>query len=253
MIEARSIVVRRGATEALRGVDFDAAAGQVACILGPNGAGKSTLLEALAGLLAVDAGTVSIDGAPIGALSPRERARKVAYVPQRSELRSALKVETVVSHGRYAHSGGLGRPGDEDIAAIEDALRKADVLDLRGRRFDHLSAGEQRRVLIARALATEAPVVLLDEPTDALDVRHALQLHGLLTDLAADGLCVVVVLHGLDAARRHTTRATLLRGGEVVAAGPTRDVIRADHVRDVYGVALVEGDALGFRLLEEQE
>ncbi|MCA9606277.1 MAG: ABC transporter ATP-binding protein [Myxococcales bacterium] len=248
MIEARGLTVRRGARAVLEGIDFEARTGEVTCILGPNGAGKSTLLAALAGLLPIDRGTVAIDGIALDALDARARARRVAYVPQQTELRSALRVDTVVSHGRYAHTGGLGRPGPKDLEAIEEALAKADVVGLRDRRFDHLSTGEQRRVLVARALATRARVILLDEPTAALDVRHALELHALLETLADDGLCLVVVLHGLDAARRHTARATLLDRGAVVAAGPTAEVVDAEHVRAVYGVRLREGAALGFEL-----
>ncbi|MCB9597898.1 MAG: ABC transporter ATP-binding protein [Sandaracinaceae bacterium] len=248
MIEARDLTVTRDGRKVLDRVAFHAAAGEVTSILGPNGAGKSTLLAALAGLLPIEAGEVSIGGARLGELTAMQRARRVAYVPQRTELRSALQVETVVSHGRYAHQAGLGRPGPADLEAVEDALRKADVLELRGRRFDHLSTGEQRRVLLARALATQAEVILLDEPTAALDVRHALELHALLEALADDGLCLVAVLHGLDAARRHTRRATLIDRGVVVAAGPSDEVIAPDFVRAVYGVELVEDAALGFRL-----
>ncbi|MBX3275350.1 MAG: ABC transporter ATP-binding protein [Sandaracinaceae bacterium] len=248
MIEARALEVVRDGRRVLDGVALDAADSEVTAILGPNGAGKSTLLCALAGLLPVASGAVRIDGAPLATLDPRERARRIAYVPQKTELRAALGVETVVSHGRYAHTGGLGRPSPRDLRAIEGAMQRADVAALRGRRFDRLSTGEQRRVLIARALATEARTILLDEPAAALDVRHALELYALLGELAGEGLCLVVVLHGLDEARRFTHRATLLVGGRVAAAGPTSEVVTAPHVRDVYGVELVEDAALGFRL-----
>ncbi len=248
MISASGLVVVRGGTRILDGVDFAAAAGEITCILGPNGAGKSTLLGALTGLLPIEAGAVSVQDTPLTTMTARERARRLAYVPQRTGLRSALHVEAVVSHGRYAHTGGLGRPGPADLEAIEDAMRETDILQLRGRRFDRLSEGERRRVLIARALATRAEVLLLDEPTAALDVRHTLELHALLGRLAERGRCVVVVLHGLDAARKHAQRAVLLCLGRVVAAGPAGEVVSTEHVRDVYGVELVEGDSLGFRL-----
>lgn len=248
MIHARELVVKRGDRKALDGVDFRARKGEVTSILGPNGAGKSTLLLALAGLLPLESGDVELDGVPLPTLAPRERARRLAYVPQRTALRSSLNVDTVVSHGRYAHTGGLGRPGPSDLRAIQDAMEKTDVAQLAGRRFDHLSTGERRRVLLARALATRAPIIILDEPTAALDVRHSLELNALLQDLASDGFCVVVVLHDLDAARRFTVRATLLDGGRVVAAGPIDEVIEPGRVREVYGVELIEGAALGFEL-----
>ncbi|HJL19988.1 MAG TPA: ABC transporter ATP-binding protein [Sandaracinaceae bacterium LLY-WYZ-13_1] len=244
---ATRVTVERGRREVLRAVGFEAAHGEVSCVLGPNGAGKSTLLRALAGLLSFR-GEVTLDGTPLSRLDARERARRLAFVPQRSALTASLSVRTVVSQGRYAHTGGLGRPGAADRRAVVSALSRTDVAELAHRRFDRLSAGEQRRVLLARALATEAPVILLDEPTAALDVRHALELHALLRALADDGYCVVVVLHELDAARRFTDRATLLRDGEVVTAGPSAEVVQPGPVREVYGVELLEDAALGFRL-----
>jgi iron complex transport system ATP-binding protein len=241
------VYVARGGREVLTDVRFEAPAGAITCVLGPNGAGKSTLLKALAGLLP-HRGAVSLDGESVAGWSARERARRIAYVPQRSELTASLEVDTVVSQGRYAHTGGLGRPGAADRRAIAAAMERTDVGELAGRRFDRLSIGERRRVLLARALATEARTILLDEPTEALDVRHALELHSLLRELADDGFCLVAVLHGLDAARRRTDRATLLKAGRVVAEGPSGEVVAPEHVRAVYGVELLEGDALGFRL-----
>lgn len=248
MIEARDLVVERGDRRVLAGVTFTAADGEISCILGPNGAGKSTLLLALAGLVPIASGRVELDGGALDELAPRERAKRLAYVPQRTALSSSLHVQTVVAHGRYAHTGGLGRPGPSDLRAIADAMEKTDVSAIAGRSFDRLSAGERRRVLLARALATQARVILLDEPTADLDVRHALELHALLGVLAGEGYCVVVVLHALDTARRLTDRATLLDAGRVVATGPSEEVIDAERVRDVYGVELLEDAALGFRL-----
>jgi iron complex transport system ATP-binding protein len=246
-LRAEGVTVARGRRPVLHGVDFAASPGEVACVLGPNGAGKSTLLRALAGLSPFG-GRITLDGAPLDRLDARARARRLAFVPQRTALGAALSVETVVGQGRFAHTGGLGRPGAADRRAVAHALERADVARLRHRRFDRLSAGEQRRVLLARALATEARTVLLDEPTAALDVRHALELHALLRELADDGFCLVVVLHALDAARRHTDRATLLCDGAVVASGPTAEVVSPEPVRRVYGVELEEDAALGFRL-----
>jgi len=191
---------------------------------------------------------VELDGEPLDGLSPRERAKRLAYVPQRTALGSSLHVQTVVAHGRYAHTGGLGRPGAADLRAVADAMEKTDVSGIAGRSFDRLSAGERRRVLLARALATQARVILLDEPTAALDVRHALELHALLEVLASEGYCIVVVLHALDAARRFTDRAALLDAGRVVATGPCEEVIDVERVRDVYGVELLEDAGIGFRL-----
>ncbi len=252
MIRARGVRVRRGAREVLRGVDLDARAGEVTSVLGPNGAGKSTLLRALAGLLPCE-GEIEVGGAALLGLSPRARAQTIAYVPQRTQLQSALPVAAVVAQGRYAHTGGLGRPGGADRRAIASALARTGLEALADRAFDRLSTGEQRRVLLARALATGAPTLLLDEPTEALDVGHSLALHALLRSLAEDGRTVVAVLHGLDDARRHTDRAILLQDGAVVAAGPSDEVVSAAPVREVYGVTLREREGLAFALAPEDD
>ncbi len=247
MLRVRGLSVRRGRRVVLRDVGFEADAGSITCVLGPNGAGKSTLLKAVAGLLPCE-GERTIGGADIGAMSTHERAKAMAYVPQQSALDAPLDVATVVAQGRYAHTGGLGAPSAKDRAAVGAALARTDLSALAGRRFDRLSVGERRRVLLARALATEAKIVLLDEPTAALDVRHALELHALLRELADDGFCVLVVLHALDDARRHTDRALLIDRGALLASGPSAEVVDEERVRDVYGVELVENGALGFHL-----
>lgn len=246
-IEAQELLVSHGARRALAGVSFAAERGEVTCVLGPNGAGKSTLLRALMGLVPYS-GRVLVGGRDAHALLPRDRARTMAYVPQRSLLEAPLSVETVVAQGRFAHTGGLGALSVRDRKAVEVAMQRTDVADLAARSFDRLSTGERRRVLIARALATEARIILLDEPTAALDVRHALELHALLRELAADGFTVVVVLHALDDARRHTDRAILIHDGIVIAAGPSAEVVSAERVREVYRVKLVEAGAAGFEL-----
>lgn len=250
-LRAQAVSVRRGSRTVLSAVDFDASAASVTAILGPNGAGKSTLLKALAGVLPFE-GRVTLDGEPLGAMPARERAHRISYVPQQTRLTVGLDVAAVVAQGRYAHTGGLARPSNADRAALASAMQRTDVEALATRRFDRLSAGEQRRVLVARALATEARVVLLDEPTAALDVRQALSLHALLRELADDGYTVVVVLHELDAARS-TDRALMLVEGKVEAAGPSADVVSPARIERVYGVTLVEGGALGFRLPERSE
>ncbi len=241
--------VKRGRRVVLNDVALEADYGTIVSVLGPNGAGKSTLLKAIAGLLPFE-GRARIDGRDASRMSARERARAMAYVPQQSALDAPLDVATVVAQGRYAHPSGLGAERARDRAAIGSALARTDLTRLASRRFDRLSIGERRRVLLARALATEARIVLLDEPTAALDVRHALELHALLRELADDGFSVIVVLHALEDARRHTDRALLLAEGAVVAHGPSEEVIDADRVRDVYGVELVERGALGFALRE---
>jgi iron complex transport system ATP-binding protein len=246
-VRARALEVLRGPRRVLADVDLNAPAGSITCVIGPNGAGKSTLLYAIAGLLPYR-GRIDLGGRDLRAFDPRERARALAYVPQRSLLEAPLAVETVIFQGRFAHTGALAGPSADDRRAVHAAMERTDVLSLAQRRFDRLSTGERRRVLIARALASEARTILLDEPTAALDVRHALELFVLLRALADEGFCIVVVLHALDDVRRHGDRALLLSEGTVVAEGAVRDVVDAERVRSVYGVTLIENSALAFEL-----
>lgn len=238
-LEARAVTVVRGDRAVLRDVSLTARAGEVTCILGPNGAGKSTLARALAGLLPFT-GSVRVGGEPVERMRARKRARALAFVPQRSELVAPLPVQAVVEQGRFARG--------DDAKAVRHAMELTQVTALAARPFTQLSEGERRRVLLARALATEAKVLVLDEPTAALDVRHALELLARLRELAGDGLCVVVVLHVLDEARRVADRVLLLNEGRAALEGAPGEVIAPEPVRRVYDVELLEGGALGVRL-----
>lgn len=246
-LSARDVAVALSGKTLLENIELEADFGSITAVLGPNGAGKTTLLKTLAGLLE-HRGRVELCGKRLSLLSPRERGRALALVPQRSLLTARLTVYSAVSHGRYAHHGG--RLSSRDRQVIESAMARADVSGLAARELPELSYGEQRRVLLARALATEARVLLLDEPTASLDIAHALSLFSTLRALTNEGFCVVMVLHQLDDALRHTDRAVLLQRGRLAAIGPTAQVLTPQNVRDVYGVELVQGEALGFRLIE---
>lgn len=248
-ILVEEVSVARDARRVLDGVSFAAERGQILALLGPNGAGKSTLLRAVTGLLPF-LGTVHIDGADVRALSPRERARRIALVPQQTSLHSPLPVREVVAQGRYAQRSALAGLGAVDRERIAWALDRTDMGALAERAFTSLSCGEQRRTLIARSLASDATILCLDEPTASLDVQHALELYAMLRRLAHEGYAVVVVLHPLDDARTHADRALLLADGRCVRSGAASEVVSAGPVRDVYGVELVPGAGLGFRLAE---
>jgi iron complex transport system ATP-binding protein len=223
----------------------------VHALCGPNGAGKSTALKALAGLLPSE-GSIEVLGRPLAQLTRRERAQRLAYVPQQSLLQSAIAVREVVAQGRYAHDPVW--PGRyQRQAAVEHALLATDVHELAERSWNELSGGEQRRALLARALATEAPIILLDEPTAALDIAHALQFLDLLHSLTRQGRCIVVVLHDLEQVRRYADHALVLLHGRTLASGLTSDVIAPHVVRAAYGVELVPGGGLGYRLVTRTE
>jgi iron complex transport system ATP-binding protein len=246
-IHARAVGVRLGGRLIVDGVDLEAAPGTLTAIVGPNGSGKTTLLRALAGLLD-HSGQIAIDGRDVHTLTPPERARLVAYLPQISELRAMLSVRQVVALGRYAQRPGLFASTRSDEHAVLAALERVRAPDLIEQAFPRLSGGQKRLVLLARALATGARTLLLDEPTASLDVKHSLQLFELLAQLASDGYTLVVVLHDLDDVERHAARALLLDAGRMQAWGPPAEAAFAEAAQRTYGVALVPHGRLGFRL-----
>jgi iron complex transport system ATP-binding protein len=247
MLVVERLSVERAGRRVLSEIDFAAFGGQILAVLGPNGAGKSTLLRAVIGLQAFG-GVVRLGGEDLAALAPAERAKRVAFVPQQSALRSALPVREVVLQGRYVHRSSAIGQSAADRSAVTASLEMVDGRELASRPFTQLSLGEQRRVLIARALCTGARLLCLDEPTSALDVRHGLELHRLLRELAQRGHAVLVVLHQLEEALRHADRALLLQAGTIASSGPVSEVIASGTVRAVYGVDMLSAGGLAFRL-----
>ena len=218
------LLVQRAGQLVLTALRFEARPGEVLVVAGANGAGKSTLLRAVLGLVPMT-GSVTLDGQPLPT-DPGARARLLAYVPQRSGLGTGLTAWAVVAQGRFPGLGALARLGPTDAVAVDAALRRTDARHLAERPFTQLSAGEQQRVLIARALATGAPVLLMDEPTAALDTTHARALDRLLRSLAAEGRTVIAVLHEEDEIRRTADRVLVLEGGRLVAQGTPAEVLR---------------------------
>ncbi len=208
--------------------------GRLCAVLGPNGSGKSTLLKLLTGLLQPLQGTVYFRGKPVGEWPVRARAREIAVVPQTEETRFPMTVRHSVAMGRYPHLGPWRpeRPVDRD--AIEAAMARASVAHLRDRTVQQLSGGERQRVRIARALAQESSVLVLDEPTSSLDVHYEMEILELLSGLRDDGVTLVMVTHSLNLAARYADRLLLMSEGNVIREGDARDVLDRDTLESVY-------------------
>ena len=250
-LEARGVSVELGGRPVLDRVDLVVAPGELVAIVGPNGAGKSTLLRALAGLVPPDAGTVQLAGRAVAALDASARARAVAYLPQDRIVHWPLAVEAVVELGRLPHRG-LADPV-RDRLAVTEALRAMDVAAFAGRPVTALSGGERARVLLARALAQEAPILLADEPTAGLDPAHALALFEHFARLARDGRGVAVALHDLSLAARYCSRVLMLKAGRAVASGTPREVLTPESLASAYGIHATLDDIGGIPVVVARE
>jgi iron complex transport system ATP-binding protein len=244
-VQVTALTVRRDGCPVVDHLSFGADPGTVTALIGPNGAGKSTALRAILGLLPAT-GQVVVGGRDLWRMAPRARARALGYVPQRSGINVAMTARNVVAQARFAHQGALARLGAEDAAAIAQALARTNAGQFAERPFTQLSAGEQQRVLLARALAAGAGTILLDEPTAALDIGHALALLDLLRALAGEGRAVVVVLHDLDQVARIADQVVLLHQGRTQARGAPGEVLTAAALQPVFGVVPIPAGAIGF-------
>lgn len=220
-LQAHNVHVQLGATRALGGVDFAPSPGWTA-IVGPNGAGKSTLLRVLAGLQGADSGDVALDARPLRGWSARARATRIAWLAQQADVSGELTVREIVQLGRLPHLGLFTAPGPADDAIVTAAMQETECLDWQQRRLDELSGGERQRVLLARALAVQAGILLLDEPTTHLDPPHQVALVRLLQRQAAHGAVVVSVLHDLSLALA-ADRLLVMAQGRVRAEGSRDD------------------------------
>ena len=243
---ASAVTAGYGARAVLRGCDLALQSGEVVAIVGPNGAGKSTLLRCLAGLLRPTGGTVHLDGEPIGMLPRGRLARRIAVVPQIFETLFPFTVREVVGLGRVSRLGPLGTRSGADIVAVDRALVALELSGFAERRIDQLSGGERQRAVLAMALAQEADVLLLDEPTVHLDPGHQRALLVRVRELAHErGLIVVAVLHDLNLAAALADRIAVVADGRVVRDGPPVAVLERTLVAEVFGPGLVVGDRDG--------
>ncbi len=230
--------VQIGGQWLVRGVSLSVEPGQVTALVGPNGSGKSTLLRLLAGIWRPSEGTALLNGEAIAGMNRRAAARSITLVPQNPHIDIPFTVREVVSMGRYPHLGRFDAPGSHDFDATQAALVRADVAHLANRRVNELSGGEFQRVVIARSLATESDVILLDEPTAGLDLNHSLETLEMLHQLAEAGAAIAIALHDLNAASRWADVTALLQDGQLVACGRTSEVLTDERVSPVFGVEI---------------
>jgi iron complex transport system ATP-binding protein len=243
-VEIRDVGVDLDGNGIVRGVSLSVATGEWVTVIGPNGAGKSTLLRAIGGLVRFR-GDIELFGRASGALSRRERARLVAMVPQDPVVPPGMVVLDYVLLGRTPYIPPLGRESVADLVAVDEALSRLDLTRFAGRRLESLSGGERQRVFLARTLAQGATLLLLDEPTTALDIGHQQEVLELVDRLRRDGpLTVLSTMHDLSIAGEFADRMVLLAGGRVVAAGPPREVLTERLLAEHYKarVRVIDGD-----------
>jgi len=231
----------------VRGLDLELPRGSWLAVIGPNGAGKTTLLRALAGLHTPDEGSIELEGTPLQRWPPRQRARRIAWLPQSHPPWTDPTALELVLLGRTPHLGALGAPHAMDLEKAREALARVDATALASRRIATLSGGERQRVMLARMLATDAELLILDEPTASLDVGHALRLLAICERLVADGVTLVTALHDLELARRRTTAVACLTGRDAaVVLGPPDQVLVPAVIGPAFGVAVSERVQLAF-------
>jgi len=235
-LEGRDLCVARAGRVILESATVAVESGVLTAVVGPNGSGKSTLLRVLGGLWPATRGTVSLDGAPLAGMPRRAVARRLAFLAQDTRCDFAFTVEEMVAMGRHAHRGRFESESAADRRAIESAIAACDLEHLRLRTFDCLSGGERQRTAIARCLAAEPEVVLLDEPTAHLDLEHALAIFDLCRDLALEGRAIGIATHDIATVSRFAAHVVVLCRGRVVADGLPDAVLTPDICRRVFAV-----------------
>jgi iron complex transport system ATP-binding protein len=240
-LQLSDVAVELGDRDVVRGISAEVGQGELVVIVGPNGAGKTTLLRALAGLIAPRTGAIRVLGHDPLRAPRRAIARELAYLPQHYELAFPFAVEEVVLLGRYARQRGLGLASAEDLAAAARAMAACDIAHLATRRFDELSGGEARRVIMAQAMCQGARCLLLDEPTAGLDPAHARAIFAMLRAACDAGAAALVVTHDLDLALRHGGSMWLVANGRLAARGTPAHVLATAETRAAFGLEIHVG------------
>ena len=250
-LSIRDLSVQLARQPVLHNVSADLNGGQLVGIVGPNGAGKSTLVRAVLGLIDRTSGRILLDGQDVDQMSARERARRIAYLPQQESVHWPVTVERLALTGRLPYLAPLSRPGERDRAAVARALDRVGIAAFRHRVVSELSGGELARVMLARALAVEADVLVTDEPLASLDPAHQFDVMALLREEAASGKLVLAIVHDLNHALRECDRLVLLHNGKLCGDGYPADVLSPSNMADVYGIrgGSLEHDGQSFLMM----
>ncbi|MGH3948661.1 MAG: ABC transporter ATP-binding protein [Pseudonocardiaceae bacterium] len=246
---ARGLDAGHGKQRVLAGVDLALHAGEITVLVGPNGCGKSTLLRTVAGLLPALAGDVRVDDIPMHTLSRRALSQRLAFLPQASHVPAGVTVRELVRHGRYAHRGAFAPHTEEDLDSISWALSVTDAAPLADERLDELSGGERQRAWLATVLAQRASILLLDEPTTYLDLRHQFEVLDVVRKLAREhNIACGVVLHDLMHAAAYGDKVVVIADGGIVQAGPPTDVLTSDAIDQAFGlrVSIIRDPSTGY-------
>ena len=240
MLSVKDISVNYVSCEVLRDVSFDLKIREIIALLGANGAGKTTLIRVLNGSLPISKGEIVMEGKPFAGFSRREIAQKMAVVAQENETKFPVTVLEFVLSGRFARGSAFGWETEGDLRIAEDALEMCDLADYGNRLMNELSGGERQRVVLARALATEAQILLLDEPTANLDLAHQALMFRLVRDRCQKNNCsAIVITHDLNLASEFADRIVLLKSGGIFAIGAPNEVLREENLREVFDVEVL--------------
>ena len=240
MLQVGDISVWFGTRQVIDDVSLELGPGEIVVLLGPNGAGKTTLLRALNRTVPTKGGKIELDGVPLTKLSRREIARNIAVVAQENETKFPITVMEFVLAGRFTHGAAFGWESADDLRAAENALQLCDLDEYGGRMMNELSGGERQRVVLARALAAESKVLLLDEPTANLDLAHQALMFRLVRDRCQNaGASAIVITHDLNLASEFADSVVLLKAGKVYASGATADVLTKENLAEVFGVQVL--------------
>lgn len=237
MLEAREITIKYGECEVLQDISFELPDGKTIVLLGANGAGKTTLIRALNGTLPPARGSINIDGRDLNVLSRREIAKSITVVAQENETRFPITVMEFVLSGRFVHGSAFGWESDDDLENAKKALADCNLNGFETRLMNHLSGGERQRVVLARAIATNARILLLDEPTANLDLSHQAMMFRLVRERCRTQNCsAIVITHDLNLASEFADEIIMLKNGRIAAKGTPKEVLTAENVRNVFAV-----------------